>query len=166
MGGLLMPRLRRPRIATLQEVRIAKKKEGAIIEFLEPGIASIHLTIGPGVAGMNDQEILDLFNRTILAQEQLVASYHHIAIEIPEGRPQVNYSTDCYQWVPRGHVLRCLLSDAEGEAMIEIDGREFSPAEFSRMLTTFSGWGMRICFVPEDDITEEPEIEVREPENE
>jgi hypothetical protein len=115
---------------------------------------------------MSDQEILDLFNGTILAQEQLAASYHHIAIEIPEGRSQVRYSKECYQWVPRGHVLRCLLSDADGEAVIEIDGREFSLTEFSRMLTTFSGWGMRICFVPEDDITEEPEIEVREPEDE
>jgi len=161
-----MPRLRRPRVAKLQEVRITKENEGAIIEFLEPGIATTHLTIGPEVAWMSDQEILDLFNGTILAQEQLAASYHHIAIEIPEGRSQVRYSKEYYQWVPRGHVLRCLLSDADGEAVIEIDGREFSLTEFSRMLTTFSGWGMRICFVPEDDITEEPEIEVREPEDE
>ena len=135
-----MPRLKRPRVAKLQEVRIAKENEGAIIEFLESGIATTHLTIGPEVAWMTDQEILDLFNGTILAE--------------------------CYQWVPRGHVLRCVVSDAEGEAVIEIDGREFSLVEFSRMLTTFSGWGMRICFVPEDDITEEPEIEVREPEDE
>ena len=145
---------------------LPKEKETAMIEFLEPGIATTHLTIGPRVAQMSDQEILDLFNGTILAQEQLAASYHHIAIEIPEGRSQVRYSKECYQWVPRGHVLRCVVSDAEGEAVIEIDGREFSLVEFSRMLTTFSGWGMRICFVPEDDITEEPEIEVREPEDE
>jgi hypothetical protein len=33
------------------------------------------------------------------------------------------------------------------------------------MLGTFAGWGMRICFVPEDEISKEQEIEVREPEN-
>jgi len=30
-------------------------------------------------------------------------------------------------------------------------------------LTTCAGWGMRICFVPEDEIEDEPEIQVRQP---
>jgi len=41
--------------------------------------------------------------------------------------------------------------------------RELSLAEFGRMLTTYAGWGMRIAFVPDDDVHEEPRIEVREP---
>ena len=161
-----MPRFRRPHTATLQEVRITKERESAAIEFLEPGIAITHLTIGAAVARMSDQEILDLFNETILSQERLAASYHHVAVEIPEGQPQVRYFRKGDQWVPRGDVLRCLVSDAGGEAVIEIDGRDFSLVEFGRMLTTFSGWGMRICFVPEDELTREPEIEVREPDDE
>ena len=161
-----MPRLRRPHTATLREVSITKERESAIIEFLEPGISTTHLTIGPAMAWMSDQEILDLFNETILAQERLAASYHHVAVEIPEGKPQVRYFREGDQWVPRGHVLRCLVSDAGGEAVIEIDGRPFSLGEFGRMLTSFAGWGMRICFVPEDEIRREPEIEVREPDNE
>ena len=32
------------------------------------------------------------------------------------------------------------------------------------MLTTYAGWGMRIVFVLDDEIHEEPQIEVREPE--
>ena len=146
-----MPRLRRPRTATLGKVRITKEREAAVIEFLEPGIATTHLTIGAAVARMSDQEILDLFNETILAQERLVASYHHVAVEIPEGRPQIRYYKEADQWVPRGDVLRCLVSDDGGEAVIEIDGQDFSIAEFGRMLTTFAGWGMRISFVPEDE---------------
>jgi len=161
-----MPRLKRPRVARLQEVRITKEKESAKIEFLEPGIGTTHLTIGPGVSRMSDQEILVLFNGIIQAQERLAASYHHVAIEIPEGSPQVRFSEDSCQWVPRGHVLRCLLDDSEDEVVIEIDGREFSLEEFGRMLTTFSGWGMRIYFVPEEKITQKPEVEVREPDNE
>ncbi len=34
------------------------------------------------------------------------------------------------------------------------------------MLATYAGWGMRICFVPNDEIDKEPEIEIREPEDE
>ena len=161
-----MPRLRRPRTATLGEVRITKEREAAVIEFLQPGISTTHLTIGAAVARMSDQEILDLFNETIRAQGRLAASYHHVAVEIPEGHPQIRYYKEADQWVPRGDVLRCLVSEAGGEAVIEIDGRDFSIAEFGRMLTTFAGWGMRICFVPEDELTREPEIEVREPDDE
>jgi hypothetical protein len=51
------------------------------------------------------------------------------------------------------------------QAVIEIDDQELSIEEFGRMLTTHAGWGMRICFVPEDEIEDEPEIEVREPDN-
>ena len=161
-----MPRLKRPRVARLEEVRITREKEQATIKFLEHGIATTHLTLGPGVSRMSDKEILVLFNETIQAQGQFAASDHHIAIEIPEGSPQVRYFEKGCQWVPRGDVLRCLLDDSEDEVVIEIDGREFSLEEFGRMLTTFSGWGMRICFVPEDKITQKPEVEVREPENE
>jgi hypothetical protein len=32
------------------------------------------------------------------------------------------------------------------------------------MLTTFSGWGMRIVFVPDSDLETTPVIVVREPE--
>jgi hypothetical protein len=145
----------------LQEVRITKEKESAKIEFLEPGIGTTHLSIGPGVSRMSDQEILVLFNGINQAQERLAASYHHVAIEIPEGSPQVRYSEECCQWVPRGDVVRCVVNDDKSGGVIEIDGQDFSLEEFGRMLTTFSGWGMRICFVPEDDITKEPDIEVR-----
>jgi hypothetical protein len=33
------------------------------------------------------------------------------------------------------------------------------------MLTTYSGWGMRIEFVPEDEVHRRPVLEVREPED-
>ncbi len=31
------------------------------------------------------------------------------------------------------------------------------------MVGTFGGWGMRIAFVPDDELHDEPIIEVREP---
>lgn len=158
-----MPRLKRPQVARLNEVHITIENDAAIIEFLDPGISSTHLTIGPKIVGMSVQEILDLYNETVLAREWSIASNEYVAVEIPEEQPQVRYSEKCDQWVPRGGVLRCLIHDDGGEVVIEIDGRDFSQAEFGRMLTTYAGWGMRICFVPEDEIDQEPRIEAQKP---
>lgn len=88
-----------------------------------------------------------------------------VAQEIPFGKPQIEYSSLCGQWVPRGDVLRCVVTcDAERRAVVDIDGRELSMEEFGEMLLTREGWGMRISFVPEDDVDEEPTIQVSEPE--
>jgi len=49
--------------------------------------------------------------------------------------------------------------------VIEIDDREFTLEEFGAMLTTFSGWGMRIVFVPDSDLEKAPVIVVRDPDD-
>jgi hypothetical protein len=69
---------------------------------------------------------------------------------------------------PRGDVLRCIIADGgpDGEATIWIDNREFSLAEFGKLLVTYAGWGMRIVFVPEDEIETMHPIEIREPDEE
>jgi len=36
------------------------------------------------------------------------------------------------------------------------------PMEFARMLSTFGGWGMRLVFVPDDELHDARAIEVRE----
>ena len=55
-------------------------------------------------------------------------------------------------------------SDEQGEAIVHIDEHELSLREFGRLLTTYGGWGMRIAFVPDNELEQEPRIEVREPE--
>ena len=101
----------------------------------------------------------------IRAQERTAAEYKHIAVEVPAGSAQVMYCKESMQWVPRGAVLRCLISDGapEGELTVYIDEEELSLAEFGRLLCTYAGWGMRIAFVPEDETNQEPRIEIREP---
>jgi hypothetical protein len=66
---------------------------------------------------------------------------------------------------PRGDVLRCIIDDSgpEGEVTIHIDDKELSLAEFGRMLTVHAGWGMRIAFVPEEFISENPKVKIRKP---
>ena len=53
--------------------------------------------------------------------------------------------------------------DAEEGTIIQIDDVELDMAAFGRTLQVFSGFGMRIVFVDDEEVTEEPEIVVREP---
>jgi len=163
-----MARPKKPRVAALNEIRILRHGDTAVIEYLDSSIATSHFQVGRDVSALTDQQILDLFNESIVSRDQLAASYRHVAIEIPHGRPQVRYFERGDQWVPRGDVLRCVVHDGglNNQAIIEIDGRDFSIEEFGRMLTTFAGWGMRVCFVPDDELEKVPKIAIREPDKE
>jgi hypothetical protein len=158
--------MKRPHVASLDEVRITREGDSAVIEFADPTISTTHLVLGAEVARMTEQEILDRFNDCIRAEERLAADHEHVAVEIPPGKPQIAYFQAGYQWTPRGDVLRCVIDDGgpDREPIIYIDDRELSWTEFGRLLTTYAGWGMRIVFVPDDELHEQPRIEVREPE--
>lgn len=99
------------------------------------------------------------------AQERLLLGWNKTVIEIPPGKRQIEYHKGSDQWVPRGDVLRCIIDDGgpDGEVTIHIDKKELSLDEFGRLLRVHAGWGMRIAFVPEEFVTENPKIEVREP---
>jgi hypothetical protein len=158
-------RLKRPYVATLDQVRITREADGAVIEYAEEGVWTTHFKLGDEVHKMADQEILDQFNDMLEASERLREEYEHVAIEIPPGKPQIEYFEKGYQWTPRGDVLRCVVSDGgpDNEPIIYIDDHELSWKEFGRLLTTYAGWGIRIICVPDDEIDLEPRIEVREP---
>lgn len=158
-------KLKRPYVATLDQVRIARGEDEAIIEYKEPGVSATHLRLGTCVGKMTDQQILDSFNETIVARDLARAQYEHVAIEIPPGNPQIEYFDRGDQWTPRGDILRCVISDdgPENGPIIHIDEHELSWKEFGRLLTTCAGWGMRVTFVPDDDLDHVPKIEVRDP---
>ena len=124
-------RIKKPRRASIDEVRITRKDHAATIEHADPTISTVHLTVGPQIGSMSDSDILDLLNATIEAQDMLVAEYDHTLIELPPGRPQIYFHEDSEQW---------------------------SLHEFGKLLRTHVGWGMRISFVPEDRVDEHPEI--------
>ncbi len=57
----------------------------------------------------------------------------------------------------RGQVLRCHIEgDVEEGTIIQIDDMELDMAAFGPMLRVFSGFGMRVAFVDEEEVTEEP----------
>jgi hypothetical protein len=155
--------MKKPQIATLDKVIITRNGDYAEITNRDQTVTAMSLKIGPEVAQMTDREILDHFNATVMAMQRSAASYRHRAEEIPPGMPQVSYFEQSDQWVPRGHVLRCVIHDEGRRPIIEIDDRDFTLEEFGAMLTTFSGWGMRIVFVPDSDLEKPPVIVVREP---
>lgn len=153
-------------IARLDEVRITRNGEVAIIAYHEPGVPTTHVTIGPEITEMTDQDILDLHNDHLRAAAERAASYENVVVEVPLGSPQVEYHEESGQWAPRGKVVRCTIHDENNVAIVEIDDREFTMEEFGKLLVTYAGWGMRIEFVPEDEIHRRPKLEVREPKDE
>lgn len=159
-------RRRRPHVASLDEVKISRHGQEAVIEYTDERIWTTHLKLGPEVQSMTDQQILDRWNDLVRAQEEAREEYVHVAVEIPPGKPQIEYFDMGYQWTPRGDVLRCVIDDGGpgGEPTIHIDERELSWEEFGRLLTTWAGWGVRIVCVPDDELHLVPRIEVREPE--
>jgi hypothetical protein len=161
-------RKKRPHVAGLDEVRIRREGDDAIIEFHDQAVAVTYMRIGHCVHRMSDRQILDEFNRVVADEQRAAAEYQHVAVEIPAGRPQIAYSDAAAQWVPRGGVLRCVIDDGgpDCEAILYIDEQALSLQEFGRLLCTYAGWGMRIVFVPEGDLGTTPRIEVCEPDEE
>ena len=159
-------RKKRPRPASPDQVRISREGEAAVIEYADPSVRVVNLRVGPSLAEMTDAEVLELFNDMLEAQAEVAAGVDPTLTEIPLGRPQIEYKERSDQWVPRGQVLRCHIEDdEEGKPVIHVDDVELDLEAFGRMLLTFCGFGMRIAFVDEEDVNDEPEIVVREPED-
>lgn len=165
-----MARLKRPHIASMEEVRITSDGDAAVIEYADESVGTTHFTIGAAkLAKMSDVDILETWNQCLENMEALRRSTEYVATEIPVGKPQVRYFARGDQWVPRGDVLRCqILSDGGiepslDEVFVSIDDRDFTLAEFMKMVGTHGGWGMRIEFVPDDELHIRPKLKVREP---
>ncbi|MGO8675401.1 MAG: hypothetical protein ACLQVX_05985 [Limisphaerales bacterium] len=156
----------RPIVYSLDEVIITRDATTAHIKYKDAAYGETFLTIGPEIADLTDQEIVDLYNDTLRSQAEMARNFKYVAVEPPLGSPQITYHPSSDQWTPRGGVLRCLIEDgAEGgrEPVVTIDNKELSWAEFGTMLCTYTGWGMRIEFTPDDAIHRRPKLVVREP---
>ncbi len=158
-------RKKKPVHALIDQVRITRDGNDAIIEYADPEISGTRLTIGPQIKSMTDREIVDVFNGAKAALEGLLPAWNKTVVEIQPGKRQIEYHKETGEWVPRGDVLRCVIDDdgPDGAVTIHIDNEELSLDEFGRLLRSYAGWGMRIAFVPEDSVTENPGVEIREP---
>ncbi|HWI58602.1 MAG TPA: hypothetical protein VNZ22_15360 [Bacillota bacterium] len=157
----------RPLVTSLEEVVIKRENNTAIVQYKDPTYATTFLQIGPEVTQMTDQEIITIYNGILRSQAEQARIHKFVAVEPPLGSPQLHYKTESGQWVPRGQVLRCSISDTaeHGDRMpaITVDDQELSWHEFGQLLCAYAGWGMRIEFVPEEETHRRPMLEVREP---
>ena len=165
-----MPLSKQPYVASPDQVRITRKGDYAIIEYADSTVATTNLKMGADrLAAMTDAEVLDFWNEHIRVNQAWRDSINYTAKEIPVGKPQVEYFEEGDQWVARGGVLRCqIVTDAAvpvelDEPVVSIDGRDFNVAEFIKLLGGYGGWGMRIVFVPEDELKTQPRISVQDP---
>lgn len=161
---------RRPRLQPFSpdQVRITREGEYAVLTAADPSAASVNFCLGEQVHSMSDAEILDAWNEHAEVIQQHADEYEHVAIEIPPGKPQIEFFDKGHAWTPRGDVLRCFIDSdrATGMPLVHIDEHTLSWEEFGRLLLTWEGWGMRVTMVPEDELHREPEIEVRDRDDE
>jgi hypothetical protein len=151
-------------IASLSDVTVTRDGDCARIKYKDRGIPVAHLEIGPEISGMSDEKILEAYNECLRNEAKLAAKRRYAAFETPLGAAQIEYFSRCDQWVPRGGVLRCLIQDNEhGHLTVNIDGQTLSLKQCGKLLTTYAGWGMRIEFMPEEEIHRRPVLEVQEP---
>lgn len=79
-------RLKKPTRAIIDQVRITREGNDAIIDYADSGIAGTRLTIGPDLATMTDRDIIDVFNGILAAQERILAACDKTVTEEPPGR--------------------------------------------------------------------------------
>jgi hypothetical protein len=154
---------KRPSHVLLDQVRITREGSDAIIDHAEGNFSGARIT---GIATMTDAEIVEMYNQILDSQWLLLEAWDKTVVEEPPGEKQIDYHENSDQWVPRDDVLRCIIDDGgpNGEVIISIDDQELSLREFGRLLRVHAGWGMRIAFVPEEFVTENPTVTVRKPE--
>lgn len=154
----------KPFIATLQDVQITR--EGTAVHFSYPGRdhGGQIIEVGEDTTNMTDLELLEIHNDIARKTIEMIKSYEHIAIEIPEGKPQISYDKQCCQWVAKGDVIRCIVGwDEQNEGpSIEIDDKVLTWQEFGKMVSTWEGWGMRITCVPDNELSKTPTVVIGE----
>jgi len=157
-------RPKRPIHVLIDQVRITREGGDAIIDHADANVSGARVAIGPRIASMSDADIVDMYNDILDSQWGLLQQWDKTVVEEPPGEKQIDYHENSDQWVPRGDVLRCVIDDGgpNGEVIIHIDDEGLSLAEFGRLLSVHAGWGMRIVFVPEEFIAENPMVKVRE----
>ena len=156
-------RLRRPPQATIDQVHISRDGEYAIIEHADTAYGTTRLLLGPVLQNMSDAEILEAFNDVTAAQDASVADPANRPVEIPRGRPQIEWLEDFQQWSVRGQVLRCHVSDDEhGNLVFYVDDKELNAEAFLSLIKPFAGWGMRLTFMDESQVYDEPSVILRD----
>ena len=107
-------RPKRPTHVLIDQVRVTREGNDAIIDHADANLSGARIAIGPGIATMTDADIVEMYSDIIVAQWGLLEAWDKTVVEEPPGEKQIDYHEDSDQWVPRGDVLRCIIDDAQG----------------------------------------------------
>lgn len=150
------------KVAFLQEVKITREGDFAHIDFIDPNYASRRIQFRPGeLASMTDEDILRVHNEIVLSQQKLVRESR--PTEVPDGEAQIEFDNGYRHWIPRSDVLRCELTSGEDsdDLVVCIDDEELSLLDFGEMLKMHMGWGMRVMFLPQEQLINPPPVEIK-----
>jgi hypothetical protein len=70
----------------------------AIIAHADPAYVTVNLKLGSGIVAMSDLEILRAFNDIIATQEASIADPANRPVDIPKGRPQIEWLEEYQEW--------------------------------------------------------------------
>jgi hypothetical protein len=83
-------RKKKPIPAVIDQVRITRDGNDAIIEYADATIPETRLTIGPQIKTMTDRDIGGVFNGVMAAQQRLLEDWDRTVTEIAPGNPQID----------------------------------------------------------------------------
>ena len=93
--------MKHPYQVRLGEVRFVRNGETLQVHYPEAEIPIYNIHIGPELAGMSEQELVDAWNERLRQMTQHAADYKHVAIEVPMGSPQIELCQHSGEWTPR-----------------------------------------------------------------
>jgi hypothetical protein len=78
---------KKPYVASVDQVRITRGPTGADIDYAEGNVAGVHLVMTPAEqAALTDEQILEIHNRCIEAQDASRNSCEWVALEVLPAR--------------------------------------------------------------------------------
>jgi hypothetical protein len=81
LDSAVMPKPRRPQVASPDEVKITRSGDTAIFEYADPTVATTRFTVGAGqLATMNDDELLQYWNEHIAATDEFLRAQKSLTL--------------------------------------------------------------------------------------
>jgi hypothetical protein len=129
-------------------------------EFSDPIVVCGRRNAECGWIGPRSRIILARQRRSSARQADLSCRFRSIWVWIAVTRTMAAFVIGKSQ----GQVLRCHLSDDEdGNLVVYVDDKELDADAFLSLIRPFAGWGMRLTFMDESQVYDEPSVIIRDP---
>jgi hypothetical protein len=80
-------------------VKISREGDFPVFTYADEKMGgAMSLKIGPEINRMTDYELLDRHNGVAFSMQEMRETYEHVAVEIPIGKPQIEFNPQCHQW--------------------------------------------------------------------